>query len=115
VGELRENAFAAIVARHRPEARAGGRSVASVSLPSHAALGNTFELSVSLRICEAGHDVLVSYPRIIRHDVGFVPSLGHQSITNSTESRVPRMTGLPASTADRVQRVDASVVIEDLV
>src|ERR1700726_325491 len=31
------------------------------------------------RICEAGHDVVVSYSGVIRHDVGFLPSVGHQS------------------------------------
>src|SRR6266436_3394882 len=28
-------------------------------------------------ICETGHDVVVSYSRVIRHDVGFLPSVGH--------------------------------------
>jgi hypothetical protein len=63
------------------------------------------------RICEARHDVVVSYSGVIRHDVGFLPSVGQQSNHESTESRVPRMTGLPASTVGSSAMRECSVVI----
>ena len=50
------------------------------------------------RVRKTGNDVVVSYSGVIRHDVGLVPSVGHQSDHEFDREPVPRMTGFPAST-----------------
>src|SRR6266853_3673615 len=50
-------------------------------------------------IGETGDDIVVHDAGIVGQDIGFGPTIGQQPITNSAESRVPRMTGLPARTS----------------
>lgn len=47
---------------------------------------------------QAGGQVLAREARILLEDLGMTPSLRQQPIKNSTDNRVPRTTGLPAST-----------------
>src|SRR5713226_7960295 len=55
------------------------------------------------RICEAGDDVVVSYSGVIRHDVGFLPSVGHQSDHEFDRKPGPADDGL-AGQHGRVER-----------
>ena len=48
-------------------------------------------------ICQTGDDVVVGDVRGTRQDIGLGPPVGRQTDDESTESRVPRITGLPAS------------------
>ena len=48
-------------------------------------------------VLERGEYVLMSQPRIVLKNAGFGHPFASSSTTNSTASRVPSMTGLPAS------------------
>jgi hypothetical protein len=64
------------------------------------------------RISEARDDVVVRDARVIPQDLGLVHPSAIKPITNSTDSRVPRMTGLPASTSGASAMRGCSVMVD---
>ena len=56
------------------------------------------------------HYILVGHSRVVRKDIRFAPPSAIKPMTNSTEGRVPRTTGLPARTSGSSVMREVSIV-----